>query len=130
VKQRLQSVVESRVVRVCIAVVVSLLILGLSLTPKPLPLLRNISFSDKIQHTAAYLALAFCVCAAFRRRGYAPVVLAVILCAAFGGAIEIVQPYFGRTKDLVDFLADLAGALAGAMLCGTITRRRPTQPTT
>ncbi len=125
---RVRGILRSRLARVLIASLVSLLILGLSLTPKPIQVLRNISHSDKIEHAAAYLVLAFSICWAFGRKGFLPIIISIALCAAYGGIIEIVQPYVERTKDLIDFVADAAGATTGAMLCGLIFRKIPFRP--
>lgn len=45
----------------------------------------------------------------------------VPLAIAFGAAIELVQPYFGRSRELGDLYADIAGIFAG-VLAGTLIR--------
>lgn len=40
----------------------------------------------------------------------------VPLAAAFGGAIELLQPFVGRSRDLADWYADLKGIGAAAVL--------------
>jgi VanZ family protein len=42
--------------------------------------------------------------------------------AAYGGAIELVQPMVGRGRELADWLADLAGIGLGALV-GVALRR-------
>lgn len=37
-----------------------------------------------------------------------------LLAAAYGGAIELIQPRFGRDAAWADFVADVAGVAAGA----------------
>src|SRR5690606_13313899 len=65
--------------------------------------------SDKLHHVLAFAALAFPL--PFARPKLAlPVALGVI---AYGGLIELIQPYFGRTADWGDFLADVIGAILG-----------------
>ena len=34
----------------------------------------------------------------------------------FGGVIELIQPFFGRSSELADFWADAAGVGAGTVL--------------
>ena len=40
----------------------------------------------------------------------------VLLVAAYGGAIEILQPYVGRRRELSDAIANATGAFSGALL--------------
>ena len=73
--------------------------------------------SDKLHHVLAFAALAFPLPFA-RPRLAGPVILAV---SAYGGLIEIIQPFFGREASWVDFLADIIGATLGGLLgaqCG------------
>lgn len=44
--------------------------------------------------------------------------------AAFGGAIELIQPHFGRSADFNDWVADMAGAALGLMVALVIRRIR------
>ncbi|MCC5970117.1 MAG: hypothetical protein JJU15_09215 [Pararhodobacter sp.] len=66
--------------------------------------------SDKLHHVLAFAALAFPIPFA-RPRLAIPVALGVI---AYGGVIELIQPYFGRQAEWADFLADIFGAVLGA----------------
>lgn len=66
--------------------------------------------SDKTHHFLAFFALAFPV--SFVRPRLAP--WAAIAAIAYGGAIELIQPHVGRDMDLLDFIADGAGAVSGA----------------
>lgn len=68
--------------------------------------------SDKLLHMLAFLALALPV-AAVQPRWILPLAL---MLALHGALIEIVQPYFGRGRELADWLADLAGIGVGAGL--------------
>ena len=43
---------------------------------------------------------------------------------AYGGAIEIIQPLVGRSADWADFLADMAGVVAGVAMAGARHRLR------
>ena len=128
-KRRFRAILRSRRARVTILVLVSLLILGLSLMPRPIQVLKDVSYSDKIEHCVAYMVLAFCMCGAFMRKGYLPLILTIVVCAAYGGMIEIVQPFMGRMKDALDFVADVSGATIGAMLSGLVFRMIPPRKT-
>lgn len=79
--------------------------------------------ADKLLHAVGYAALAFAAAAAANAstaRRVAGVVLAVLV---FGVGVELLQPFVGRTASILDALADLAGATAGA-LAWTTTRSR------
>lgn len=74
--------------------------------------------SGKIYHILAFAALAVPLSFALPR-----FTLGVILFAlAYGGFIEIVQPFAGRERELPDLLADAAGGTLGAFL-GFVARR-------
>ncbi len=78
--------------------------------------------SDKLHHFLAFAALAFPLPFA-RPRLLLPVILGV---SAYGGLIELIQPYFGRHADWGDFIADVLGAIFGGVLgaqCGKWFRR-------
>lgn len=68
--------------------------------------------SDKSHHFLAFFALAMPMSFANSRHALWITPLAV----AYGGAIELIQPFVGRDKDLFDFLSDAMGAGAGAAL--------------
>lgn len=68
--------------------------------------------NDKLQHIAAFFALTLPV-ACYRPRW---LLWMVPLAAAFGGAIELLQPFVGRSRDLADWYADLKGIGAAAVL--------------
>ncbi len=73
--------------------------------------------SDKHHHMIAFAALTLPL--AFARPRLALwIALAGI---AYGGAIELIQPLVGRDKEFLDFVADGAGSLLGA-LCGASLR--------
>ncbi|WP_412508164.1 VanZ family protein [Roseovarius sp. SYSU LYC5161] len=103
------------VLTIALGVVIALLTLA------PLPS-QNVPGSDKMHHLLGFMALAFPLPLA-RPRLVWPVILAV---AAYGGLIEIVQPVFGRSAELGDFIGDVIGATLGALLgvqCGKWLRR-------
>ncbi len=101
------------------AAAVTLVILVLSLmpqTPKPDPL-----HLDKAEHAAAYAALGLLVFVATGKKSAAFVLISVGVCSLYGGLIEIIQPYFGRDRELADWIADICGVLAGTLL-GVLAR--------
>lgn len=69
--------------------------------------------NDKLVHAAAYAVLTTLLCIAWRRVGGSLglrgrlVIAAVIL--AYGAIDELSQPYFGRSCDLMDWIADGVG---------------------
>ena len=74
--------------------------------------------SDKVVHLIAFAALAFPL-ARTGRFGLIPIFIAT---SAYGGIIEVVQPSFGRSADMQDWIADIAGVALGMML-GLLYRR-------
>ena len=68
--------------------------------------------SDKVVHLIAFAALAFPL-ARTGRIGLIPVLVGA---SAFGGLIEVLQPSFGRSADLQDWIADIAGVALGILL--------------
>lgn len=86
----------------------------LALTPAP-PKTMSLGW-DKLNHAAAFTALAVTGCLGFagRRRAKWGVVLALL---AFGGLIEILQASVpGRAGEWADLLADGVGIACGAGL--------------
>lgn len=75
---------------------------------------------DKAAHFIFFAVLAFPLAWRFPRLWRA-VALAAL---AYGGVIELVQPFTGRTASLADFVADGAGAFIGAYAASRIGRRR------
>lgn len=76
----------------------------------------NPLLSDKVEHAASYVVLGACAFLVLRRRSAAGFLLVLGACSAYGGVIEMVQPLVGRTRDVLDFAADVAGSAAGAAL--------------
>ena len=72
--------------------------------------------SDKLLHALAYALVALVVARALGgnvRLGAGKVALAAcVWSAAYGGLLEIVQGYVGRSADWLDALANAAGAVA------------------
>ena len=76
--------------------------------------------SDKVVHLIAFAALAFPL-ARTGRFGLAPVFLGA---SAYGGIIELIQPSFGRSADMQDWIADIVGVGLGIVLALIYRRLR------
>ena len=68
--------------------------------------------SDKVVHLIAFAALAFPL-ARTGRIGMAPVFFGA---SAYGCLIEVLQPSFGRSADMQDWIADIVGAALGILI--------------
>ena len=102
-----------------IALVLTLFLGGLvaALTLAPVSA-ASVPGSDKLHHVLGFAALSFPL--PFARPKLAlPIVLGV---AAYGGLIELIQPYVGRQAEWGDFLADVSGAIMGASLGALCSR--------
>ncbi|MCL4674939.1 MAG: hypothetical protein KJZ59_02655, partial [Pararhodobacter sp.] len=67
---------------------------------------------DKAYHFIAFASVIFPLIVTDSRRWYWAVPLTIL----YGGAIELIQPGFGRTAEWLDFGANISGVLAGAAL--------------
>lgn len=94
-----------------VGLLLAILIAFMTLTPLPAPNLLTGGI-DKVYHFVAFATLIFPVIVTDSRRW----VWAVPLAIAYGGAIELIQPYVGRGAEWLDFGADITGVLAGAAL--------------
>lgn len=70
------------------------------------------SGSDKPSHFIAFLALALPL--GIMRPRWSAVLF--LLFTIFGAAIEIIQPHVGRTREVADLIADMAGTACGMVL--------------
>ncbi len=68
--------------------------------------------SDKLHHLLGFAALTLPATVLVPRRA----LLILGLAVAYGGLIEIVQPWVGRHRELADWIADAAGAGIGSVL--------------
>lgn len=75
--------------------------------------------NDKLSHFIAFAALVLPFSMAYPRRAL-PVVL---VAAAYGLCIEVIQPSVGRAGEIADFAADALGASAGALIGGLLGSR-------
>lgn len=101
-----------------LAATVALAVLVALATLTPLPRAVSVGGGDKLHHVIAFAALALPV--SLLRPKVLPV--AMLLLAAYGGAIELIQPLVGRSCELADWLADLAGILLGSTLGFAVNR--------
>jgi len=118
----LEKLLSRRMARILIGIL-GLLVLALSLTPRPESVMGALSAYDKVGHFIAYIALGFFAMRAVDRRGPLHFSLTIACCTLFGGIIEIIQPLVGRQRELVDFLVDLAGAAIGAAIAALLIRK-------
>lgn len=95
--------------------------IGLATLTPPVPAPPGLPHLDKLVHLLGFFALVLPLATVLPRRS--AVLAAVGLAAAYGGAIELIQPRVGRGAEWLDFWADLAGALAGAALGRWLHRR-------
>ena len=76
--------------------------------------LPEVDLSDKFEHVTSYFMLAIVGSFVFREQRL--ILLFVLLCA-MGGVIELLQAFSpGRTPDIVDAIANGAGAAAGVLM--------------
>ena len=80
-------------------------------------------FKDKTLHTVGYFMYAAVIYTAAgitwpRLRGLALIV--VLALALWAAADEITQPYFGRTCDILDWRADMIGAVTAVVILSSL----------
>ena len=88
--------------------ILAALIAYLTLTP-PRPETSDGLLSDKAYHVIAFAALVFPSALLYRRSLVWLIPAALVL----GAAIELVQPFVGRSAELADFVADSVGVACG-----------------
>lgn len=96
---------------IAVAGVFAMIIAVTTLSPMPAPQTVTTGI-DKVYHFIAFGALIFPLILTDSRRWF----WAVPLVAAYGGAIELIQPTIGRNAEWLDFGANISGILAGAAL--------------
>ena len=92
-----------------VTAVLAVIIAVITLAPMPA---GGPAGSDKVYHVLAFACLAFPL-PLVRPRWTAWVILGVI---AYGGVIEVIQPFFGRQAEWGDLVADGIGAILGAIV--------------
>ena len=98
---------------------IALLIGALTLIPLPVP--QGVPGNDKTHHVIAFAVLMLPL-AILSPRALIWLLPAAI---AYGGLIEIIQPYAGRFREWQDFQADVVGVLIGVALGLAIRRLVP-----
>ena len=95
---------------ITVSLILTLALAGLigvmTLTPIQNP---GVPGTDKSHHLIGFAALALPL--SFSRPRLSPWV--ILAAAAYGGAIEIIQPLVGRSREVLDFVSDAAGAVIG-----------------
>lgn len=91
---------------IAVTLAVAALIGFLTLTPIQNP---GVPGTDKSHHLIAFAALALPL--SFARPRLAPWI--ALAATAYGGVIEFIQPLVGRTGEVIDLMADAAGAAIG-----------------
>ena len=76
--------------------------------------------SDKSIHLVAFAALVF----PFARTRRFGLTWPLIGGSFFGGLIEVIQPLFGRSADMYDWIADILGVICGIALAKLLCRVR------
>lgn len=72
---------------------------------------ESLMLADKLAHCVMYCGLALLFGLRFN-----PGILAALILATYGVADELTQPYFGRSAELLDWVADLTGIITGLLL--------------
>lgn len=111
------ALLQTRAVWLGLSLALTLVIGVLTLMPQPVRPMR-LHGIDKLYHLLAFAALTFPT--GFLRPRM--LVAAGVLALLYGGAIEIIQPAVGRSRELADLLADGVGILLGIAL-GLAARR-------
>ena len=78
----------------------------------------KVPFNDKISHCFAYVCLSFIFgifLKTFDKSTVFVFVFSFLVCLALGLAVELLQPYFGRSCEMLDFVADFLGTLLGVV---------------
>lgn len=81
-------------------------------TLTPTAVLPAVGGSDKLHHMLAFTVIALPV-ALLRPRW---MLQTALMLALYGGLIELVQPFVGRGRDVMDWLANLAGIVTGSLV--------------
>ena len=75
--------------------------------------------NDKVQHFGAYAILATLLTVVSKRHDYRGFFMIVGICLTYGALDEWTQTFVGRDCELLDWLADGAGAIAGTLFALT-----------
>ena len=103
-----------RVIRIALGVYWCILLAATHLPPRNMP---HVEVNDKFDHLAAYSVLALLIGLSWRwsKRPIRAIGLQTIIVVMIAGATdELTQPIFGRDCELLDWCADVSGAIVGA----------------
>lgn len=81
---------------------------------------------DKVVHFGFYVIMTFMIVSLLDKtwKIYAySVIVSLLITATIGGFIEYIQPYFGRTCDLDDMIANTFGNITGACIYSLIRKK-------
>ena len=94
-----------------LSLTLALIVLFFSLKP-PSEENLDILISDNFLHLIAYILVVLPV---LLERVYSQLMV-FIVALAFGGFIELIQPFFGREADIMDFFSNAVGILFGIII--------------
>ena len=104
----------------------ALLVLAASLYPEA-PRWAAAAGSDRLAHFAAYVLLGVLLAVGLgapARIGWRRCLVALLLGACYGAALEVAQRFTGRAPELGDAVANLLGVAAGAGSATLVSRVR------
>jgi VanZ family protein len=99
-----------------LTLLLALLILFLSLKPVS-EVDTKLLVSDKVLHLFAYCIMVLPV----SLEKIFPHFSVFLFSLAYGGCIELIQPFTGREADIMDFLANTAGIILGIIVARVLT---------
>ncbi len=108
-----------QILRISLLAILAFGILALSLLPEPPFDVEHLLGLDKVQHWLAYAALGCLVLLTVHKRNRSLLfyyTVTVFSCTMYGGLIEVLQRYTGRTPDTIDFFVNMFGAAAGGVI--------------
>lgn len=113
----LANSVIRRQLSIAATVVITLVVLWLTLTPRELPH-SDIVPLDKVAHAFAFALVILPTAWGYPRALVVTIPMALVL----GGAIELLQPMVGRGREMADFVMDVVGIGAGLVI-GLVLRQ-------
>lgn len=78
----------------------------------------KVPLNDKVAHCFAYICLSFIFSfflKTFDKSTKFVFIFSFLFCLALGFSIELLQPHFGRSREMLDFVADFLGTLLGVV---------------
>ncbi|MBR3370161.1 MAG: VanZ family protein [Rhodobacteraceae bacterium] len=99
---------RQRRIALVISVILLVVVTVVLLMPVPENEGRFPEHVDKLVHFGVFFVVAFPAYVA--RMSFWPVILVGLV--AYGGAVELIQPHFGRSAEFADFIANSLGVVA------------------